>query len=232
MITTFSTSQSCGDIVYAMPLMRQNYEYNGCKAAVWICDTHPKFAPRQQVNTYQAMRRLLLSQEYVQSVRRIDAQDLEKADIQLDKYRKMTFGKDTKLCTDRHFHAQGIAPICDYLRPWISLETEKKYAVVCNATGKYSGHGHDVRKVFERIEGGIFVGLESERKQFMPDNLAFKGCADLLDVANVIASASVFVGEQSAPLTIAQALGLDCKVFLVHKWVLYPKTAATNGRNV
>lgn len=214
MIATYSTSQSCGDIIYAMPLMRHVFETQGRKAVVNICATHSRYAKGQTVNTYNALHRLLASQEYIEQVNEITEAEIGASEFQLDKYRR-TEGNLKRPIPETHFIAQGFTPPIDMYRPWVVLEgsTRLSKSIAVSATGKYGAHGYDVPAILNRLNNAFFVGLESEWHSFASD-LPFKYNNDLLDVAQEINTyAYKFVGEQSAPLTIAQGLGLACQVF-------------------
>jgi len=214
MSATFSTSQSCGDTIYAMPLMRHIFETQGRKAVVNICATHSRYARGQTVNTFHALHRLLASQEYVLEVNEITEAEIGASEFQLDKYRRME-GNLKRPIPETHFLAQGFAPPIDMYRPWIVFEKSRFFSksIAVSLTGKYGAHGYDVQTIAKSLKNVFFVGLESEWQTYAPD-LPFFPSADLFVLAQHLSDCAYrFVGEQSAPLTIAQGLGLSCQIF-------------------
>ena len=78
--------------------------------------------------------------------------------------------------------------------------------VLVNRTYRYKNININY-KFLSKYRNIIFVGLENEYKEFVKDvPCDFITCKDFLEMAQIIAGCKFFIGNQSSPLAIAQAL--------------------------
>lgn len=187
---------------------------------------------------------LLKAQPYIEDVQQWDgrAVDVNGNDFRalLFKSLRMGAGKDTALI-DWMIRAHHLDPkIKD--EPWLTVEPKKIARVVFNRTGAgrpathtYHNPNFPWHAVYQKYgKEAVFIGLEEEYHVFR------RTCADvphyktndLLEAAQVIAGADLFVGNQSLPHAIAEGLkknivlevwreGPNCLHFrpgVVHGW--------------
>lgn len=111
--------------------------------------------------------------------------------------------------------------------PWIFVEPKRiAPVVVCR-----SDHHHNPRFQWDTAKHphSVFVGTEAEHKTFEEQIhlIEFYPANNLFEVAQVIAGAELFVGNQSCPLTIAEALGIPTIVeVFVEGWYAVPFRSA------
>lgn len=99
--------------------------------------------------------------------------------------------------------------------PWLTVPMGpigKHDRVVFARSGRYQNQWFPWNELAQRFgENLLFVGLESEHKamrELLGRHILFYPTADLLELAQVIAGASLFVGNQSLPFWIAAGLGV------------------------
>lgn len=224
MTYTVSASINCGDIIYALPMLKDIYERTGNKCELQICDTHKVFSRSQAANTYEALNRLLIAQEYIEGVSKINEALVDKAAIKLDIVLKHPKFRLQPIPAS-HFMVQNL-PVPwllssaqtkwpdPWLRVGIDSELEKRNLHLINATNKFKHHTVNWRAHFDKqkdtLHNFAFIGLQSEYDWFsklIGHKLEYLPCMDLLDVAIAIKSSAMLICEQSSPLTIAQGLG-------------------------
>ena len=107
-----------------------------------------------------------------------------------------------------HWDSAGLAGQADLSAPWIASVSKKVIAdiVVCK-TPRYAGK-LDWFSLKEYSSRSIFVGLEAEWRNFRKDyfDIGFYLVDSLLDFAQVIAGAKLYIGNQSFGLALADAM--------------------------
>ena len=96
----------------------------------------------------------------------------------------------------------------DVSKPWITGIPKKTSAdIVVSRTERYPGK-LDWFRLKEYAGRCVFVGLESEWRAFSAAyfNIEFYRARDLLDLAEVIAGAKLYVGNESFGLALAGAM--------------------------
>jgi GT2 family glycosyltransferase len=197
---TFKHSGKLGDIVYSLPAVRA---LGG--GSIYI-------APEPRLGFTEDHARsilpLLEAQPYVDKASLWDGQSV---DDDLDRFRRCAAPEITNLA-DQHLFAFDL-PAAERDRAWLQVEEKgpRRQAVF-----NLSPHHHGItafwpecRKLFP---DAIFVGLAQDHQafQYMYGEIAHVPTEDLLALAQVIASADVFVGNQSAPYAIAEGLKVPC----------------------
>jgi hypothetical protein len=106
-----------------------------------------------------------------------------------------------------YFSAFGFPkPSKEILSPWLKIGLSYQINSVFHITERYKNHGVDFLKLMLQNRPAVFVGFESEFLKYASVS-KFKSCNDLLEMAEVIASAEKFYCNQSSGLVIAQAIG-------------------------
>lgn len=139
----------------------------------------------------------------------------------------------TKSLVDWQLETHGV-PYSERDKPWIAVEPKKAAPVVINRTGAarashhyYHNPAFPWHKVWQKYKDkAVFVGLPEEHDLFCAVNgfIPHFKTANLLEAAQVIAGAELFVGNQSACFWLAEAMkknlvlevwpqGSNCNVF-------------------
>ena len=108
-------------------------------------------------------------------------------------------------------------PEPDPLEPWLECNPIREAAVVINRTTRYYRDTPDVTETWLKLmemsdatKNGIFVGTEQEHKKFIADfgvEVPYRPVSNLLEMANLIGGADLFIGNQSSAYSIAVGLG-------------------------
>lgn len=97
------------------------------------------------------------------------------------------------------------------LDPWLKAPVAgEKHGIVINRSSRWHGFHFPWDKILEAFPKQIvFIGLPQEHKAFEREfgAVPFYECDHLLEAAQVIAGASLFIGNQSCALAIANGLG-------------------------
>ncbi len=131
----------------------------------------------------------------------------QKIDYDLDEFRKYPFDYNTNHICRWYFHMYGIS--ADLGKPWLSVEPDNSYhdEIVIARSFRYRAPGisYDFLKQYPNI---TFVGLKEEyedMRKAIPD-LKHKSVSNFLEFAKIIAGCRFFIGNQSFPFAVAEAL--------------------------
>jgi hypothetical protein len=132
-----------------------------------------------------------------------------------------------------HWEAANLQGRADPNQPWITGLSPKPLAeiVICR-TGRYSGD-FDWSRVKSYADRAVFLGFESEWQAFRAAHfdVSFYQVSSLLDFAQVIAGAKLYVGNQSFGLALANSMVIPSIVELCGPNPL-PVSAANVHRNL
>jgi len=224
---SFYHSGDIGDLIYSMPTIKA---LGGGDLILGPATEMPEsLKPRLQFNKSQQnlLQAFLLSQKYIKSVSFSDA--YASVDYDLNKFRyywHKSFLVSTKRIQDNlgkisgptlmsmHAAAFNVTSIDD-LTPWLSFEktiiTGKP--VIIHRSPRYHNPAFPWKDIVDKYGKGIlFVGLESEYGDFIEQfgDVDFYSVSDFLDMAQIIAGSTLFIGNQSAPYSIAEGLKVNC----------------------
>lgn len=200
-----------GDVIYAMAAMKRLYELDGQRVRVVLNDFWlPPVAKESLVP-------LLASQPYIDP--EIEDEDGEVCEVDFMEW-----------IHDYDHHRNAVQAVLDFVtspihadvpidtdnpaQPWLEIDVPENGLTLINWTGRYLNE--DVNKRFDwgpllaEIPAARFIGLPEEHTAFCEHfhrDVAYEPTANLLDAAQRIAGCSLFMGNQSAPLALAHALG-------------------------
>lgn len=213
---TFRHAGDLGDLVYGMPVMRALG--GGCLCIEAATYTRQKLTR----NNWCGIDKLLLQQPYVQDVR--EWQYGEPTSYNLNDFRAALFralreghGKDKHL---GHWmcEAHGLShSIMDeaWLRIEVPILTGKRVVFSRSGAGRggrnvYHNPYFPWAKVYAKYgDDAVFVGTSEEYEVFRAmcgDRVPHQKTEDLFEAARVIAGCQLFVGNQSCPHAIAEAM--------------------------
>jgi len=96
------------------------------------------------------------------------------------------------------------------LEPWLTAEPNKVFPIIINRASRWPGWHFPWKRIIEEFYEEIaFIGLPEEHAAFQKEfgKVFFLPCADLLEAAQIINGAQLFIGNQSACNAIANGLG-------------------------
>lgn len=108
-----------------------------------------------------------------------------------------------------NYHNWLDIPLGSRFSPWLTAKPKKIAPIVISRSHRYHALGFPWAKILNRKKGQcVFVGLRKEYDDFMAEfgELDFYPTENFLQLAEVIAGADLFIGNQSAPRAIAEGL--------------------------
>jgi hypothetical protein len=137
----------------------------------------------------------------------VDVLDDQPVDYDLDEFRNFPFDYNTNHICRWYFHMYGIT--ADLGKPWLRVTPDISFRneIVIARSFRYRAPGirYDFLQAYPHI---TFVGLKEEYedlKQSIP-GLKHRAVSDFLEFAQIIAGCKFFIGNQSFPFAVAEAL--------------------------
>lgn len=204
-LAVFKHTGDIGDVVYTLPAVRH---MGGGRVLLSTRGLHPPKPDGTPSGLSEATARMLAplleAQPYVDGVGEWDGREV---DVDLDAFRD---GRDFNLgnlcgMILGHFGT----PFDDVSRPWLSCRPRHEARAVFARSFRYRNEQVMYGVLRRKHPDAVFVGLPEEHADFVArfGHIPFRPVADFLEMAEVIAGAEVFVGNQSSPLAIAVGLG-------------------------
>jgi hypothetical protein len=214
-----------GDVVYSLPVIR----HRGGMAILHFSDS----GEWRVAEAFALLAPLLEAQAYLSVV---DCQEPRTPAINLDLFRihPLLFCQHLKYTFCDCFNVPHAAADT----PWLVAPSPRSVSRVLICRSLIS-HGlfHWPGRLSRYAKEAAFVGLPREYDAFkreMQVEIPFLQTATLLDAANVIAGAEVFVGNQSVLLALAEGLGISCEVEtvvpLAYEGQTKPRDAGWEGK--
>jgi len=194
---TFKHSGARGDLVYGMPAMKA---LGGGTLKIAIDESSYLGAPLDAEGVRQ-LRELLTTQDYVDDVISWDGNSV---DFDLDDFRDINI--DANLLSMGHLVRFGTA--FDLSQPWLTVEPKYAADIVVNRTWRYHGR-FDWQELAHWVDRAVFVGAAGEHEIFQKQTgliIPFHPTPTYLELAQIIAGSKLFVGNQSFPYSLAEAM--------------------------
>ena len=210
-LTAFKHSGNSGDIIYSLPTVwelskngKANFFIHINQPADYNYDYHPLGNTTMNEKMAQLLKPLL---EYQPKISTVDIYNGQPVDYNLDEFRRYGFPMDKGNITHWYFNVYGI--YYDTSVPWIIAPKDDQYGdkIVIARSHRYRSPLVDY-SFLKKYRNKIFLGVKEEYddlKQELPD-LEFKPVKDFLEMATIINSCKLFIGNQSFPFSIAEAL--------------------------
>ncbi|HZH64517.1 MAG TPA: hypothetical protein VEY10_06445 [Flavisolibacter sp.] len=209
--TAFKHSGNSGDVIYSLPAIFE-LSKNG-KAKIYLqlnqpglynLDFHPLGNVMLNAKMVELLKPLLLHQPQIALVEEYKKQPI---DYDLDEFRNYTFLQDRGSISRWYFNVLGIS--YNTSQPWLVAPKDEQYAdkIVIARSHRYRSPVVDY-SFLTKYPNKLFVGVQEEyedMKKAVPD-IEFKPVADFLEMATIINSCKLFIGNQSFPFAIAEAL--------------------------
>lgn len=210
-LTSFKHSGNSGDIIYSLPTVFE-LSKNG-KAHLYLqveqqaeysYNYHPLGNVMLSEKMIALLKPLLLYQPQIEAVEMYNG---EAVDYDLDEFRKYSFHLDRGSIVRWYFNVYGIS--YDTSQPWLRAPKDEQYAnnIVIARSHRYRSPLIDYG-FLKKYPNLLFVGVQEEyedMKTVLPD-LVFRPVKDFLEMATIINSCRLFIGNQSFPFALAEAL--------------------------
>ena len=210
----FNHSGNSGDIIYALPTIRQIHELTGV-------DTNLYFRLNQPLNLAAGLTHplgsVMLNQKMVDMlIPLIKAQPYindcgvntdRQIDIDLDYIRAGAIPQDKGNIARWCGYITGVNPVL--WKKWLTVEPNNDYnnTIIVARSERYRNTLISY-KFLSKYDNLVFVGVKSEYddiKKAIP-NIKWVQVDDFLQLAQIIAGCKVFIGNQSFPFSIAEGL--------------------------
>ena len=207
----FKHAGNAGDIIYALPAIRELAAESGAELRLQLGSpllnktlTHPLGGVMLNQTMFEMLRPLLIAQLYINSV---EVLGREAVDYDLDAFRASPIPVD-RMCISRwYFYLLGIS--ADLAKPWLQAEPDVAFAgrVIVARSFRYRNLTLDY-SVLNDGEAPVFVGVEEEYLDFKRavPRAEWVRVKDFLQLAQMIAGARLFIGNQSFPFSVAEGL--------------------------
>lgn len=208
-MTTFRHSGNAGDIIYALPTIQALAA--GSPATLLLrlnVPTENKLHPLGGVMLNEDMAEklfpLLRTQPYLHQVLTDQQQAV---DYDLDLFREAPLLLDRGDIARWYFHIFNVFP--DLSQPWLYVKPDTQYKdhIILARSERYNSPSlhYDFLRQYPNI---LFLGVEQEfrRMKEQVPQIQWLKVQDFLQMARVIAGGRFFIGNQSFPYAIAEAL--------------------------
>lgn len=224
----FKHSGATGDLIYSLALMKHlggGEFYLHLNQIDWIGQHYygskpsPFHQGRMTQGDFDYMKSFMLAQEYITGCEVMEKNT--EITHNLDRFRPLFVGHPGNY-VDIYTAAFGITDpaVQKSIRttPWLRVPESQKIRgrdVVINRTARWLPNSLSEQWARWRTEGietrAVFVGLPEEYSKFCEDtgwSIPWAKTNDMLELAEVIAGAKLFIGNQSQALALAIGLGV------------------------
>lgn len=206
-------SGNSGDIIYALATIKKLHEITGVPVNLYLKLGRPNHSPFYSshpvgnVMLNQSMANNLIplieSQAYINTCEVYTDQLIH---IDLDYFRSGTVPLDGNIAR-WYSYITGVSPVL--WKPWLTVDADNSFTdtIVLARSGRYQNRtiSYSFLNDYPKV---VFIGIESEYKDMLPNipNLQWKPVSDFLQLAQVVAGCKAFIGNQSFPFAVAEAL--------------------------
>ena len=211
---TFLHSGNAGDIIYALPTIKKLHELTGANMRLFFGInkqvifpkhfTHPLGNVMLNQKMVDMLFPLLRQQEYISSC---EVYTDQKIDIDLDYFRAGLVPQDKGNIARWCSYITGVSP--DLWKKWLTVEPNTTFSnnILLARSGRYQNKYINYAFIND-YDNVLFVGVESEYKEIKKQipKIQWVEVKDFLQLACIIAGCKFFIGNQSFPYSIAEAL--------------------------
>lgn len=207
-LKSFLHSGDRGDVIYSLPTIQA---IGGGLVYLRTDNPNRRFLEDGSISLFtpektESLIPLLRSQPYIKDAKNWSGQ---KIDFDLDIFRRCRL--DITNLADAHLQVFGINTNKKDT-PWLFVEKNEKVEIIVARSARYHNHAVSWHEVYNYIKHrAAFVGTRSEHESFEQriGPLPHLQTKDLLEVAQIIAGCKLFIGNQSCPYAIAEALKVN-----------------------
>jgi hypothetical protein len=193
---TFLHSGDRGDLVYCLPIIRDN------PGILYVAD---KPWTRPITPWIEQARKLIEAQGYVKS---LEVHAGQKINHDFSTFRKIGHHMGRTICELQYTWTKVR---CDQNKPWLSVEPSKNTAgrIVVNRTPRYNNSFFPWKELVETFAKDIlFIGLPEERAAFCSSygDVAYLPTNDMYEAAAAIAGSELYIANQSSCYALCEGL--------------------------
>ncbi|MEO8770344.1 MAG: hypothetical protein ABI402_09680 [Ferruginibacter sp.] len=212
-LTTFKHSGNCGDIIYSLPVVWELAKKG--KAAIYL-----QTDQRGRYNNYHPLGNVMLNERMVEMLKPLllyqpqckscEVYNGNEVDYDLDDFRKYVSLQDRGNIARWYFYVYAVFPSLS--NPWLIAPKDPsiKDTILIARSHRYR-NPHINYSFLQKYSNVKFIGVEEEfldMKTSIP-NLEHKQVNDFLEMATLINSCKLFIGNQSFPFAIAEGLKVN-----------------------
>jgi len=207
-------SGNAGDIIYALPTLKKIYELTNCPINLYLSlnqplimtgfRSHPLGNVMLNEKMAQSLIPLIQKQPYINNCKIYTE---EKIHINLDFFRSGLIPVKNTNIARWCGYITGTTP--ELYKKWLDVIPDKSYndKVIFARSERYNNESIDY-SFLAKYSNIYFVGVKSEYekiKKILPD-IQWIQVLDFVELAQIIAGCKFFIGNQSFPFSIAEAL--------------------------
>jgi len=219
----FRHSGTFGDLIYSLSVVKkmgggtfavhlENIEKCVAQYGYRPDEVDPMHKGRFRTTDFDLIRPLLSRQSYLKSVTVWTGDH----DVDLDRFRGVLFrGFEGNYV--QAYHMTFDLPVTEQIfnETWLEADAKQIAPVVINRTFRYrcpngTGTWQNLLEQANITHNGVFVGTKDEHEDFEKStgfSVQYYAVQDFKELADVIAGADLFMGNQSAAYSIAMGLG-------------------------
>lgn len=219
----YKHSGTFGDLIYSLSVVKKmgagtyavalnNIEKCVAEYGYRPDEVDPMHKGRFTVTDFNLLESFLLRQSYITEVQPWKGTH----DVDLDRFRGVLFrGFEGNYVQAYHMTFGLPFQVQDLQEPWLEADPKRVAPVVINRTFRYrcpngTGTWQSLLEESNIVENGVFVGNQNEYDDFVQSTgfkVSYYPVQDFKELADVIAGADLFMGNQSAAYSIAMGLG-------------------------
>ena len=223
---SYKHSGTFGDLIYSLSVVKkmgggtllvalENIERCVAQYGYRPDEVDPMHRGRFTFDDYQLLKPLLRRQTYINDVGTWTPGTPE-PDIDLDRFRGVLFRGFEGNYVEAYHRTFGLPFTQEgYDETWLEADAKKIAPVVINRTSRYrcpqgTGTWQNLLEQANISQNGVFVGTQDEHEDFVRStgfSVQYYAVQDFKELADVIAGADLFMGNQSAAYAIAMGLG-------------------------
>ncbi len=207
----FKHSGNAGDIIYSLPTAvvlsknhRIHYYLNIGQKGHYGKRPHPLGGMMLNDKMVEMLQPLLLSQSYIASC---DFYNNQPIDFDFDLIRSYPFPLNRGNICRWYFYLFAVN--ADLSKPWLTVEADKNWNehIVISRSQRYQAPGISY-SFLKKYNRKIFVGVEAEWKEMKEQlpGIEYQPVENFLELAKIIAGSKLFIGNQSFPFSLAEAM--------------------------
>jgi hypothetical protein len=219
----YKHSGTFGDLIYSLSVVKKmgggtfavqlnNIEKCVARYGYRPDEVDPAHQGRFRNEDFDLLKPLLSRQSYIDQV----TVWLGDHDVDLDQFRGVLFRGFEGNYVEAYYRTFDLPVTADvYNETWLEADSKRIAPVVINRTFRYrcpngTGTWQNLLEQANISQNGIFVGTPEEHKDFEKSTgfrVNYYPVQDFKELADVIAGADLFMGNQSAAYSIAMGLG-------------------------
>lgn len=222
----YKHSGTFGDLIYGLSVVKKmgggtvavalgNIEKCVAEYGYRPDEVDPAHKGRFTTRDFELLIPLLERQSYITDIHTWHLGDAD-SDVDLDRFRGVLFRGFEGNYVQAYHMTFGLPFTPDVLNEtWLEADAKKIAPVVINRTFRYrcpngTGTWQNLLEQANIAQNGIFVGTQEEHEDFEKSTgfrVNYYAVRDFKELADVIAGADLFMGNQSAAYSIAMGLG-------------------------